>query len=69
MFNVEKAILRDGNLILTLHGTGYHYLYKGTYEEAVANGDNRDNWIAGEEVNGKWQFTVPVAEARHTFRS
>lgn len=62
MFNVEKAILRDGNLILTLHGTGYHYLYKGTYEEAVANGDNRDNWIAGEEVNGKWQFTVPVAE-------
>ena len=36
--------------------------YKGTYEEAVANGDNRDNWIAGEEVNGKWQFTVPVAE-------
>lgn len=62
MFNVEKAILRDGNLILTLHGTGYHYLYKGTYEEAVANGDNRDNWIVGEEVNGKWQFTVPVAE-------
>ena len=62
MFNVEKAILRDGTLILTLHGTGYHYLYKGTYEEAVANGDNRDNWIAGEEVNGKWQFTVPVAE-------
>ena len=62
MFNVEKAILRDGNLILTLHGTGYHYLYKGTYEEAVANGDNRDNWIAGEEINGKWQFTVPVAE-------
>ena len=62
MFNVEKAILRDGNLILTLHGTGYHYLYKGTYEEAVTNGDNRDNWIAGEEVNGKWQFTVPVAE-------
>lgn len=62
MFNVEKAVLRDGKLIVTLHGQGYHYLYKGTYEEAVANGDNRDNWIAGEEINGKWQFTVPVAE-------
>ena len=62
MFNVEKAVLRDGKLIVTLHGQGYHYLYKGTYEEAVANGDNRENWIAGEEINGKWQFTVPVAE-------
>lgn len=62
MFNVEKAVLRDSKLIVTLHGQGYHYLYKGTYEEAVANGDNRDNWIAGEEINGKWQFTVPVAE-------
>ena len=62
MFNVEKAVLRDGKLIVTLHGTGYHYLYKGTYEEAVANGDNRENWIAGEEINGKWQFTIPVTE-------
>ena len=62
MFNVEKAVLRDGKLIVTLHGQGYHYLYKGTYEEAVANGDNRENWIAGEQINGKWQFTIPVAE-------
>lgn len=62
MFNVEKAVLRDNKLIVTLHGSGYHYLYKGTYEEAVANDDNRENWIAGEEINGKWQFTIPVAE-------
>lgn len=66
MFNVTKAVLRKtetGNkLIVTLHGTGYHYLYKGTYEEAVANGDNRANWIAGELVDGKWQFTIPVAD-------
>ncbi len=66
MFNVTDALLtkdtENGNtLTVTLHGTGYHYLYKGTYEEAVANGDNRDNWIAGEEVNGKWQFKIPVA--------
>lgn len=62
MFNVEKAVLRDNKLIVTLHGAGYHYLYKGTYEEAVANGDNRDNWIAGDNSSGKWQFTIPVAE-------
>ena len=67
MFNVTDALLtkdtEHGNtLTVTLHGTGYHYLYKGTYEEAVANGDNKDNWIAGEEVNGKWQFKIPVAD-------
>ena len=67
MFNVTDALLtkdtENGNtLTVTLHGTGYHYLYKGTYEEAVANGDNRDNWIAGELVDGKWQFTIPVAD-------
>lgn len=62
MFNVEKAVLRDNKLIVTLHGAGYHYLYKGTYEEAVANGDNRDKWIAGDNSSGKWQFTIPVAE-------
>ena len=62
MFNVTDAVLDNDKLIVTLHGTGYRYLYKGTYEEAVANGDNRDNWIAGDNSSGKWQFTIPVAE-------
>lgn len=62
MFNVTDAVLDNDKLIVTLHGTGYHYLYKGTYEEAVANGDNRDKWIAGDNSSGKWQFTIPVAE-------
>ena len=62
MFNVTDAVLDNDKLIVTLHGTGYHYLYKGTYEEAVANRDNRDKWIAGDNSSGKWQFTIPVAE-------
>ena len=62
MFNVTDAVLDNDKLIVTLHGTGYRYLYKGTYEEAVANGDNRDKWIAGDNTSGKWQFTIPVAE-------
>lgn len=62
MFNVTDAVLDNDKLIVTLHGTGYHYLYKGTYEEAVANGDNRDKWIAGDNSSGKWQFTIPVAK-------
>lgn len=62
MFNVTDAVLDNDKLIVTLNGTGYRYLYKGTYEEAVANGDNRDKWIAGDNSSGKWQFTIPVAE-------
>ena len=62
MFNVTDAVLDNDKLIVTLHGTGYRYLYKGTYDEAVANGDNRDKWIAGDNSSGKWQFTIPVAE-------
>lgn len=62
MFNVTDAVLDNDKLIVTLHGSGYCYLYKGTYEEAVANGDNRDKWIAGDNSSGKWQFTIPVAE-------
>ena len=62
MFNVTDAVLDNDKLIVTLHGTGYHYLYKGTYEEAVENGDNRDKWIAGDNSSVKWQFTIPVAK-------
>ena len=66
MFNVVKAILKKGEkrtfLDITLSGKGYHYLYKGTYEKAVTNGDNRNNWIAGKEVNGQWHFTIPVSD-------
>lgn len=66
MFNVSKAVLKKdaegSKLIVTLHGQGYHYLYKGTYEEAVANGNNRSSWIEGQQVDDQWQFTIPVAE-------
>lgn len=59
---LQMQFSNNDKLIVTLHGTGYRYLYKGTYEEAVANGDNRDKWIAGDNSSGKWQFTIPVAE-------
>ncbi len=67
MFKAVTAYLEieDGQttLVMALSGTGYHELFKGTYEQAVANGDNTDNWIHGA-VNdaGKWEFRIPVAE-------
>ena len=65
MFKVVTAHLEpDGEntvLVAALSGSGYHNLYKGTYEQAVANGDNRDNWIAGAlNADGKWEFRIPV---------
>lgn len=66
MFKAVKAeLVTEGSeyyLVMSLSGTGYHELFKGTYEEAVANGNNRDNWIHGyQNADGKWEFKIPVS--------
>lgn len=65
MFKALKATLvtegDDYYLVMALSGSGYRELFKGTYEEAVANGNNRDNWIHGyQNADGKWEFRIPV---------
>lgn len=65
MFKAVSASLKtegeNTSLVVALNSAGYHYLYKGTYEEAVANGENRENWIAGyENSEGKWEFVLPL---------
>ena len=67
MFKAETASLETTDagtvLVVALSGTGYRELFKGTYEQAVANGDNRENWIHGTtNAAGKWEFRIPVAE-------
>ena len=61
---VTASVEKDGEqlyLVMALSGTGYHELFAGTYEEAVANGDNRDNWVHGAtNANGKWEFRFPI---------
>ena len=65
MFKVVSAWLEtmDGavSLVFVLSGSGYHDLFRGTYEEAAANGANTDNWIHGAlNADGKWEFRIPV---------
>ena len=67
MFKALTAQLETegGNttLVMSLSGTGYHELFKGTYEQAVANGAATDNWIHGAtNADGKWEFRIPLAE-------
>ena len=63
MFNAVSASYADGVLTMALNGDGYKYLFKGTYEEAVANGDKTENWIAATtNGDGKLEFAIPVAE-------
>ena len=67
MFNAVTAYLetKDGKttLVMALSSSGYHELYKGTYEQAVANGDNTDNWVHGyQNAEGKWEFRIPIEE-------
>ncbi|MBO4819002.1 MAG: dockerin type I repeat-containing protein, partial [Firmicutes bacterium] len=60
--HLEVTPAGETTLVFALSGTGYHYLYRGTYEEAVENGDNRENWIAGYLNDaGKWEFRVSVS--------
>ena len=65
MFKVIRGVLvSNGNtrtLTVTLSGQGYHYLYKGTYEQALNNGFNQKNWIKGKQnANGQWEFVIPL---------
>lgn len=50
-------------LLMALSATGYHNLYKGTYDQAVENGDHRENWIEGYiNEDEKWEFEIKVDE-------
>ncbi|MBR3262399.1 MAG: sirohydrochlorin cobaltochelatase [Lachnospiraceae bacterium] len=72
MFNAVSAsymMNADGSATLTmaLSGTGYKELYKGTFDQAVANGDGtadkgNDRWIHGyTNAAGKLEFQIPIA--------
>ena len=41
---------RQMELVFVLSGVSYSNFFKGTYEEALANGDNRENWITCEKL-------------------
>jgi cobalamin biosynthesis Co2+ chelatase CbiK/glucan-binding YG repeat protein len=70
MFKADSAYLvtEEGQeyLVMVLSGSGYHELFKGTYEQAVANGDGskekgNDKWVHGyQNADGKWEFKIPV---------
>ena len=77
MFKVVTATAvpnADGSAVLTfaLSGSGYHWLYKGTYEEALAANEAIAAGIAAEtgsdklvkgytNDDGKWEFQMTVA--------
>lgn len=70
MFKAVTAYLTtEGDqeyLVMALSGTGYAELYKGTYEQAVANGDGtadkgNDTWIHGyTNADGMLEFKIPM---------
>lgn len=63
MFKVVNCVLtkKDGEMsaVITLSGTGYDYLYMGTGEDAVTEGE--DAWIKYvENAEGQYTYTIPV---------
>ena len=66
MFKGAYAYLLTENgqssLVVALNGKSYENLFRGTYAEALANGDNRDNWLKYREgENGKYEFVLALA--------
>ena len=64
MFNIIdcKLTVKDGNMtaVLTLHGTGYDYVYMGTAEDA--NKADSSSWIPYvANADGQYTYTVPVS--------
>ena len=66
MFKAETARLeKQGDQTFL---SGYHELYKGTYEEAVSNGDGskdkgNNSWVHGyQNSEGRWEFAIPLTE-------
>ena len=76
MFQAVSAFWEEAEgsafLVMALQGSGYRWLFKGTYEQAAANGDGTTDsgngaWIQGYENDaGKLEFRIPV-EAGETF--
>ena len=69
MFKVVdcKLVVKDGKLtaVLTLSGTGYGYLYKGTKEEAAVA--DKSTWIPFvEDANGKYTYSLPLDSLEET---
>ena len=68
MFNVVSASVEtaeDGSktLVFALNKDGYQNVFKGDYEQAKANGNDRTKWINGEKnAAGKWEFRMPIKD-------
>ncbi len=72
MFKAVSAYLsrEDDNeyLVVAFSAKGYHEMFKGTYEEAVLNGDGsadngNDTWTHGyTNSDGKWEFRFPLED-------
>ena len=67
MFKVVTASYKEEkgskSLVVALSSNGYENLFKGTYEQAKANGNKTENWIHGSKnVDDKWEFEIPLEE-------
>ena len=64
MFKVVNAYIerKDGQdtLVFALSKTGYEDVFAGTFDEAIANGTNKDNWI---------HYNVATVDAVYTTKS
>ena len=69
MFKAVTAYLETSegktDLVMALSGIGYKELFMGTYEQAIENGNNTDNWIHGYMNDDKnMEFRIPIEDGK-----
>ena len=66
MFKVVNAYIEitDGQaeLVFAMNSTGYLYVYPGTFDEAMANGSDKSNWVAGEYATVNVEYEMISGE-------
>lgn len=72
MFKAVTAYLETVNnkttLVVALSGTSYSNLFLGNYDQAVANGNNRANWIHYfTDSAGRKAFRIPITSGQNYY--
>ena len=65
LYAYVETVDGESTLVVALTGSTYRFLIEGNYAQAVAKGEDRSDWIAGEQdKDGKWFFRIPLEDGR-----
>ncbi len=65
LYAYVETVDGESTLVVALTGSTYRFLIEGNYAQAVAKGEDRSDWIPGEQdKDGKWFFRIPLEDGQ-----